>query len=152
LGPLSILFLGRAPLKLPAFPARALSGWDKVRSTPGLIRGLALLQALWFFAWALVNWLSLAAFQVRLAPGDLMFYAAGQIHATLLNLTPAGIGVVEAVSVMIGRTMEVDPAQALSAQALTRLSAIASLAVLGSWGWLHLSKLPVAKSSPEDKR
>ena len=143
-GPLSILFLGRLPVKLPSLPARILSGWDRVRSTPGLMWNLAKFQIAFFLSWALVNWLSLAAFQVRLSPGDLMFYAAGQIHATLLNLTPAGLGVVEAVSVMIGRVMGVDPAQALSAQALNRLTAILALAVLGSWGWLYLSKLKIS--------
>ena len=143
-GPLAILFLGRLPLRLPAIPAAIIAGWDGVRSTPGLIWTLTRLQVAFFLAWALTNWLSLAAFHARLAPGDLMLYAAGQIHATLLNLTPAGLGVVEAFSVAAGQGMGVEPAQALSAQALNRLTAVAMLAVLGSWGWLYLSRLKVA--------
>jgi uncharacterized membrane protein YbhN (UPF0104 family) len=140
-GPLAIGFLGRLFARLPSLPASILSGWDRVRSTPGLLRALIWLQAAYFLGWAMVNWLSLAAFQARLPIGDLLFYAAGQIHATLLNLTPAGLGLVEAISVMAGRSMGVEPAQALSAQALSRLTQILALALLGAWGWLYLARL-----------
>ncbi|MDR1050522.1 MAG: flippase-like domain-containing protein [Deltaproteobacteria bacterium] len=140
-GAASVLFLGRLPVRLPPRLAALAQGWDSLRSTPGLWRRLGVLQVCYFFAWALVNWLSLAALQVRLDPPGVFFYCAGQIHATLVNLTPAGLGFVEAFSAYAGRVLEFTPAQALSAQALSRATAVGMLLVLGAWGWFYLARL-----------
>jgi hypothetical protein len=146
-GPLAIMFLGRLPIRLPG-PMKALAkGWDRVRSTPGLLWRLSWLQVVFFASWALVNWLTLAAFQASPSPWALMFYAAGQIHATLLNLTPAGLGLVEAISVLAGSVMDVTAAQVLSAQALSRMAAVAFLSILGTWGWLYLTRLGATAKS-----
>jgi uncharacterized membrane protein YbhN (UPF0104 family) len=138
LGGLSLLYLGRPPFRLPKVLASAAAGWDRVRSTPNLMATLWRLQAAYFLAWALVNWLTLSYFQAEVGPPALLFFAGGQIHATLLNLTPAGLGLVEAISVLTGEAMDLAPATVLSAQALSRLTAIAWLSVLGTWGWLRL--------------
>jgi hypothetical protein len=140
-GLLAVLFLGRLPFKLPKRLTALAKGWDLLRSTPGLFWTLLRLQVAFFLSWALLNWLSLAAFNVYLRPSELFFYSAGQIHTTIVNLTPAGLGVVEAFSVYAGRVLEFTPAQAISAQALSRLTAVALLAVFGLWGWFYLNKL-----------
>jgi uncharacterized membrane protein YbhN (UPF0104 family) len=93
----------------------------------------------YFLSWSLLTWLSLALFSVRLSVAGIFFYAAGQIHTTLINLTPAGLGLVEAFGVYAGQELGFSPAQALSAQAVNRLTAVAILAVIGLWGWIYLS-------------
>jgi uncharacterized membrane protein YbhN (UPF0104 family) len=140
-GLLSALFLGRLPIRLPRRLAMLAEGWDSLRSTPGLWRRLYFLQVFYFLTWALVNWLSLAAFGVRLSAAGVFFYCAGQIHTTIVNLTPAGLGVVEAFSAYAGQVLRFSAAQALSAQALNRLTAVCVLAVIGFWGWFHLTGL-----------
>jgi uncharacterized membrane protein YbhN (UPF0104 family) len=140
LGVASIFLLGRLPVRLPARLAKLAAAWDVFRTSPGLLRNLMGLEVLYFFSWGLLNWLTLAAFQVRLDPGAVFFYAAVQIHSALINVTPAGLGVVEAFSVLAGQLIDASPAQTLSAQALARLTAIVPLSVLGLLSWLHLIK------------
>jgi hypothetical protein len=140
-GAASILLLGRLPFKLPARLAKLAAAWDVLRTSPGLLSSLIWLELLYFLSWALLNWLTLAAFRIRPDPGSLLFYSAVQIHSTLINVTPAGLGVVEAFSVLAGRLFDADPARTLSAQALARLTALAPLSVFGLAGWLHLTKL-----------
>jgi hypothetical protein len=141
LGLAAVLFLGRLPFRLPKRLLNLAKGWDRLRADQGLFLRLTLLQVAYFIAWAWYNWLALAAFEVRLGPAEIVLYCGGQIHATIVNLTPAGLGIVEAFSVYAGRVMDFSPAQALSAQALNRLTAVAMLAITGLWGWLHLASL-----------
>jgi uncharacterized membrane protein YbhN (UPF0104 family) len=137
----SVLFLGRLPMRLPKRLAMLAEGWDSLRSTPGLMRRLNCLQIAFFCSWALVNWLSLAAFQIRLDLAGIFFYSAGQVHTTIINLTPAGLGFVEAFSAYAGQVLKFTSAQALSAQALNRLTAVSMLTVFGIWGWLYLTSM-----------
>jgi uncharacterized membrane protein YbhN (UPF0104 family) len=141
LGFCSVLFLGRMPFRLPAKLQAIARGWDLLRSNRGLLPRLCLLQAGYFFGWAFFNWLTLAAFGIYLNPFQIVFFCGGQIHATIVNLTPAGLGVVEAFSVYAGQTLGFTPAEALSAQGLYRLTSVAMLAIFGAWGWFHLTRL-----------
>ncbi|MDR1110941.1 MAG: flippase-like domain-containing protein [Deltaproteobacteria bacterium] len=153
LGLASVLFLGRLPFRLPKRLRALAQGWDGLRSATGLMARLAFLQIVYFLSWALCNWLSLAAFGVRLSLAEVFFFCGGQIHTTIVNLTPAGLGVVEAFSVYASDVMEFTPAQALSAQALNRLTAVSMLAFLGLWGWLYLSALMRRrKTAPQGPR
>ncbi|MDR2301198.1 MAG: flippase-like domain-containing protein [Deltaproteobacteria bacterium] len=137
----SVLFLGRMPFKLPSKLQAIADGWDLLRSNGRLFLRLTVLQAGYFFSWAFFNWVTLAAFGVYLNPFEIVFFSGGQIHATIVNLTPAGLGVVEAFSVYAGKVMEFTPAEALSAQGLNRLTAVIMLAFFGLWGWLYLTRL-----------
>jgi uncharacterized membrane protein YbhN (UPF0104 family) len=137
----SVLFLGRMPFKLPSKLQAIADGWDLLRSNFGLFVRLTILQVGYFFSWAFFNWVTLAAFGLYLNPFEIVFFTGGQIHATIINLTPAGLGVVEAFSVYAGKVMEFTPAEALSAQGLNRLTAVIMLAFLGLWGWLYLTRL-----------
>ncbi|MDR0355213.1 MAG: flippase-like domain-containing protein [Deltaproteobacteria bacterium] len=135
------LFLGRLPFRLPQRIKDLAQAWDSLRSTPGLWRRLCLWQVAYFLCWAMVNWLSLAAFSIHLKPSEAFFYTAGQIHATLINLTPGGLGFVEAFSAYAGQVLDFTSAEALSAQALSRLTAVAMLTVTGVLGWIYLTVL-----------
>jgi hypothetical protein len=137
----SVLFLGRMPFKLPSKLQAIAEGWDLLRSNSALFLTLTFFQAGYFLSWAAFNWLTLAAFGVYLNPFEVIFFCGGQIHTSIINLTPAGLGVVEAFSVYAGQVMEFTPAQALSAQVLNRATAMIMLAILGLWGWFYLTLL-----------
>jgi uncharacterized membrane protein YbhN (UPF0104 family) len=141
IGLASVLFLGRLPFKLPKRLLALVEGWDRLRSDRKLFLRLTLLQLAYFFSWAFFNWLTLAGFGVFLDPAQIVFFCGGQVHTTILNLTPAGLGIVEAFSVYAGQVLEFTPAQALSAQALNRATAVIMLSIFGLWGWFYLTSL-----------
>jgi uncharacterized membrane protein YbhN (UPF0104 family) len=141
LGLTSVLFLGRLPFNFPDKVLAIAKGWDELRADRKLFFRLTFYQIVYFFSWAFYNWLTLAAFDVYLSPSEIIFFCGGQIHTTIVNLTPAGLGVVEAFSVYAGKVMEFTPAQALSAQALNRMTAVVMLTFFGLWGWLYLTTL-----------
>jgi uncharacterized membrane protein YbhN (UPF0104 family) len=139
LGFTAVFFLGRLPLKLPRRLTIFINSWDSLRTTPGLLWRIILLSVSYFLTWSLVTWLSLAVFHIHLSLAGIFFYVGGQIHTTLINLTPAGLGLVEAFGVFAGEVLGFTPAQALSAQALNRLNAVSLLAIVGLWGWFYLT-------------
>jgi uncharacterized membrane protein YbhN (UPF0104 family) len=71
-----------------------------------------------------------AAYGVDLSWGGAMFQAAGQSIAVLVSLTPGSLGVVELMSVYMGRSLSYTPAEALMVQALLRVVAWTTLLVL----------------------
>jgi uncharacterized membrane protein YbhN (UPF0104 family) len=135
----AIFFLGRLPFKLPRRLASFAESWDSLRTTPGMFNTITLFSVGYFLSWALLTWLSLALFGIHLSIAGIFFYTAGQIHTTLINLTPAGLGLVEAFGVFAGTVLGFTPTEALSAQAVNRLTAVAVLAVMGLWGWFYLT-------------
>jgi uncharacterized membrane protein YbhN (UPF0104 family) len=133
----ALIFLGR--LKLPLKILQNLShSWIGVFNGPIIIR-IVLLDVLYFFSWAGANWVALKAFGLSLGFFEAIFYAAGQIHSLLINLTPAGLGLMEAFSVFAGSLMGLTPAEALVAQGLFRVAAFGTLVLFGLLGWLYLS-------------
>ena len=135
------LVLGRLGVRLPKAIQGFLSSWNRFSRAPALFFRIILLDLLYYLAWCAVNWLSLSAFQIRLSPLEIFFYTSLQIHALVINLTPAGLGVVEAVSVFAGSILHFSPAEALLAQGLSRLSAVAVLSLTGACGWIYLACL-----------
>jgi uncharacterized membrane protein YbhN (UPF0104 family) len=138
LGALTFLLGGRGK-RLPAFLQGFADSWGRLRGSPSLLGGVILLDALYYLLWCAVNWLSLSAFQVSLSPLEVCFYTSMQIHSLIINLTPAGLGVVEAASVLALGVLDFTPAAALMAQGLSRLCAAAVLAVSGAAGWAYLA-------------
>jgi uncharacterized membrane protein YbhN (UPF0104 family) len=128
----SRLFMSKRPF---------LDSWNSLARSPYLQRRLALNQAAYFLSWALLNWLTLIAFNVHLSWPALFFFAAVQIHATLINLTPGGLGLVEIVSAFVGQSLGAAPVQILSAQLLFRVVTVSLLSLTSLWGWSHLKRL-----------
>jgi uncharacterized membrane protein YbhN (UPF0104 family) len=140
--------LGRLEVRLPRRLKAFVVSWDRYRASPWLLTRIIFLDALYYLSWCLVNYLALSAFQVRISPQGVFFYTSLQIHTLILNLTPAGLGVVEAGSVLAGSVLNFSPAEALLAQGLSRLTAIAVLTATGILGWAHLlwlGRRPAAK-------
>jgi uncharacterized membrane protein YbhN (UPF0104 family) len=142
LGGALLLWLGR--LKWAKSHPRLgalIQGWDVFRANPKLLGRLLSLQTMYFIILAAVNSQCFAAFQVELSFNKALFFSAVQIHSTIINLTPAGLGVVEAFAVLAGQALGFSPAEALLAQGLNRVVQLALLLASGWWGWFYLKGL-----------
>jgi hypothetical protein len=136
-----LVFSGRLPMNPPGRLGRLWRSWGRYREVPGLLAKVAFWDAVFFALWCLSNRLALQTFGVELGPAEALFWAGGQVHSLLINLTPAGLGVMEAWSVFAGQTAGLDPAEALLAQGLFRLETFAVLGGSGLWGWIYLTRL-----------
>jgi uncharacterized membrane protein YbhN (UPF0104 family) len=157
LGWSSIFWVGRLSFarRRPRLAALA-HGWDAFRANPGVLWRLAIYQTAFFLVLAQANRLCFTAFGVDLGFGQALFYSTVQIHSTIVNLTPAGLGVVEAFAVLTGKALGFDPPQALLAQGLNRLAQLSLLVLIGLIGWPRLRRQPLAPpkaaAGPETER
>lgn len=145
---LLVLALAVASVAFGAFgirPPRFLRGlaesWDRYRRAPRLFLGMLALDLLWYLCWCAANWFALSSFGARLGLSETFLYTSLQIHALLINITPAGLGVAEAFGVFAGQALDFGAAEALLAQGLSRVSAICVLCVFGLLGWAYLARL-----------
>jgi uncharacterized membrane protein YbhN (UPF0104 family) len=146
----SLIFVAKLPFKLPKFLTGPLNSWDSFRQNPRTLISIVCLDILYYLMWCLGHWFSLRSFNIHLNLWETLFYAGGQIHSLLINLTPAGLGVMEAFSVFAGQILNFSPAEALLAQGLNRFSAICVLGVLGTISWGYLLYLKRKKSKNLD--
>jgi uncharacterized membrane protein YbhN (UPF0104 family) len=144
---LASLILGKLGVKLPKRLMGFLESWDRYRANTLIFSELLVLDTIYYLLWCLTNYLALSAFQVKLNLFESFFYTSLQIHALIINLTPAGLGIVEAMSVFAGSILDFSPAEALLAQGLSRLCAIFILSLCGVIGWLHLVSIGGKKKS-----
>ncbi|MDR1395148.1 MAG: flippase-like domain-containing protein [Deltaproteobacteria bacterium] len=142
----SLLWLGR--LNLSRFPrlANLARGWDLFRARKNVLLKLTACQVAYFLLLALINQLCFKAYEVTLTLPQALFYGVGQIHSTIINLTPAGLGIVETFGVLAGQILGFSPAEALMAQGLNRLMQLSLMILISLWGWPYLSRLKVQKT------
>jgi uncharacterized membrane protein YbhN (UPF0104 family) len=146
---LAALCAGKLRLRPPGGLLGGLwESWGRWRASPRLLLDVVVLDIVYYHLWCLVMWQALAAFGVALSPFEAYFYTSLQIHALIINLTPAGLGVMEAVGVFAGGVLDFSPAEALLAQGLSRLAAVAALTLSGALGWLHLVALAGRGKAP----
>ncbi|MDR1578151.1 MAG: flippase-like domain-containing protein [Deltaproteobacteria bacterium] len=140
LGLACILGLGELRLKKHPRLAAVAQGWRAFRANPKILFKLTVLQLAYFTSLAQANRLCFEAFQIEISWAQAYFYSAGQLHSTLLNLTPAGLGVVEAFGALAGQILGFTPAEALMAQGLSRLTQLSILTVIGLASWPYLNR------------
>jgi uncharacterized membrane protein YbhN (UPF0104 family) len=141
LAAVALVFSGRLPVSPPGRLGALWRSWGRYRERPGLLARVAMWDAAFFLLWCASNYLALRAFGAELGPAEALFWAGGQVHTLLINLTPAGLGVMEAWSVFAGQAAGFAPAEALLAQGLFRLETFAVLGAAGVWGWVYLARL-----------
>ncbi|MDR2405447.1 MAG: flippase-like domain-containing protein [Deltaproteobacteria bacterium] len=146
----SAMILGRLKIKLPQRLMDFVISWNRYLGNPGILLEIVALDIIYYLLWSLTNWLALSAFQVTLSPAEAFFYTSLQIHALIINLTPAGLGVVEAMGVFAGSILDFSPATALLAQGLSRVMAMGVLCLFGILGWAHLSIIKKDRQSVKD--
>lgn len=110
---------------------RVAAGWRRLHQDRPAVRRLWLLSLA--FA-AATLWQCGQAFSAIGAPlpmDGLLVYAGAKNVAFLAALTPGSLGVVEAMSVYLGRSLDYSPAQALLVQGLIRAVSLSALLVAG---------------------
>jgi uncharacterized membrane protein YbhN (UPF0104 family) len=137
--PKILIVKARLPQFIAARLIRLTEERDRYLNTQGLILRLLGLDFIYLLNWSLSNLLAFQAFDIHISLYEAMFLTAGQIHATIVNLTPAGLGLVEAFSIYAGEILKFTPPEALMAQALSRTLSVILLILSGLWGWLYLS-------------
>ncbi|MDR2350666.1 MAG: flippase-like domain-containing protein [Deltaproteobacteria bacterium] len=134
-----LIFKGKLPFPLPGRLAPLAASWETFRKNPWLMAKTALADSSYFLAWTLTNRFCLEATGIEVNLWGALFYAGGQVHTLLMNLTPAGLGLMEAYAVFAGSILGFTPAGALLAQGIFRLSAVAVLSATGLLGYLYLT-------------
>jgi uncharacterized membrane protein YbhN (UPF0104 family) len=119
---------------------RLFAAWRTVR------RNRRLVLKLWVLMLALTLatvWQCRAAFEavsVPLSGGGILVYAASKNLATLVSLTPGSLGVVEVISIYLGRVLGYSTSDALLVQGLIRCVAIVVLLLFGPLAMLFLQR------------
>lgn len=120
--------------------AKLVNAWQAVRADRGLVTRLWILMAAMTLATVWQCHAAFAALSIALPWEGVAVYAAAKNLATLIGLTPGAMGVVELISIYLGKVLGYSTADALSVQALIRAVAIASLLLAGPFALLYLRR------------
>ena len=128
---------GRFPLKqIDAL----LAAVRQMRSRPRLMLKLWLLVIVLTAASVWQCAVAFDAVSVPLSRGGLLVYAASKNLATLISLTPGALGIVELISVFLGRVLDYGTADALLVQGLLRAVTIGMLLAVGPASFWYLKR------------
>lgn len=119
---------------------RIVNAWQSVRADRGLVLKLWLLMFAMTAATVLQCRAAFDAVAVKLPWEGVLVYAASKNLGTLIGLTPGSMGIVEVISIYLGRVLGYSTADALSVQALIRAVAIVSLLLAGPAALFYLRR------------
>jgi uncharacterized membrane protein YbhN (UPF0104 family) len=111
--------------------ARVAHGWRVIRDDGAVLAMTALAGGLHHLLVAVATSLSFALIGVRVDAGSCLVLASLVLLSVFVGITPAGLGVVEAVAVFGGVALGITPAQSLAAALARRLVFSAAALVLG---------------------
>jgi uncharacterized membrane protein YbhN (UPF0104 family) len=120
--------------------AKLVNAWQAVRADRGLVARLWMLMGAMTLATVWQCHAAFGALSIALPWESVAVYAAAKNLATLIGLTPGAMGVVELISIYLGKVLGYSTADALSVQALIRAVAIASLLLAGPFALLYLRR------------
>jgi uncharacterized membrane protein YbhN (UPF0104 family) len=110
---------------------RILNGWYLIRSDLGLLALIWLATVVQYLLAAAGTKLSFMLIGVPVPAEGALVLAAITSFAGLIGVTPAGLGIVEAVAVFAGLALGLTPAQSLAAAVARRIVVTAGVLVLG---------------------
>ena len=119
---------------------RVISAWQSVRADRALVMKLWLLMFAMTAATILQCRAAFDAVAVELPWAGVLVYAASKNLGTLIGLTPGSMGIVELISIYLGRVLGYSTVDALSVQALIRAIAIISLLLAGPAALIYLRR------------
>ena len=114
-----------------AHVVKLVNAWQSVRADRNLVTRLWVLMFAMTVATVVQCRAAFEALSIALPWEGVVVYAASKNLAALIGLTPGSMGVVELVSIYLGRVLGYSTADALSVQALIRAVSISSLLVAG---------------------
>ena len=119
--------------------ARTLAGWQRLCQNRWLMAKLLGLTLFVALATVCQSKAAFAGCSQPLSWAGACVYAGSKNLALLVSLTPGSLGIVEAMSIYLGRVLDYSTAQALLVQGLIRGVAISSLLCAGPWAFLTLN-------------
>lgn len=119
---------------------KILLGWAVIRKKDGLLLRLWVIITIIILASMWQCKVAFTAISFPLSWGGVILYAASKNLALLISLTPGALGIVEAISIYLGKILGYSTAQALLVQALIRVVALTTLLVVGPVATLLLKR------------
>lgn len=110
---------------------RVVNGWHIVRRHPRVVLSITLLTAAQLVIGAVMLLLQFRVFGVPVDLTQALFLASIGSLGILIAITPAGLGISEAITVFSALTIGITPAQSLAAAILGRLVSVVVLFILG---------------------
>lgn len=130
---------------------QVLSGWNITRRSSGTVLNLILLTVLNLAVLSLITWLEFAAFAMKDASGNsvgflksIIFTAIG-VFSLLVSITPAALGIREALLMFSSQFLGISPSQALAVSLLDRTINFIVLVLFFGFASFHLKKQLKAK-------
>ena len=123
---------------------KVLNGWELIRHNSRVIFIVSAMSLFQLLISALNLWLQFSLFGVGLTLGASLFLAAIGSLGLLISITPAGLGVNEAILVFSAATIGITTAESLAAAILGRVISFIVLFVLGpifSWQLVNRNKI-----------
>jgi len=131
---LLIVFSPRLPQTRFSFINRFIdiaNGWHLIRKDRGVVVTIALMCFAQLVCITLSMYLQFAVFGEYISVGSAVFLAVMSALSIIIGLTPAGLGITEAIVVFSASTLGISPVTSLSAALVGRLVSVVVLFILG---------------------
>lgn len=110
---------------------RVINGWHLIKRNKKVIFATTILSFIQLLISALMLYLQFRVFGITVSYPAVLFIAALNSIGILIAITPAGLGVTEAITVFSAAAIGITPVQSLSAALLGRAVSLAVLFILG---------------------
>ena len=117
-----------------------INGWASIKNNRRMILATAVLSLIQILLETAAVFLQFRVFGIDVSPVKSLYLASVGLLGQLIQLTPAGLGVNEALVVFSAQAIAVTLAQTLAATLLGRLVAFVALAVLGPIATYRLTR------------
>ena len=133
------------------FPFKQISGvvngWAAIKKQPRLLFAFSMIMFFYFLIVAIQSKIAFNAYNTNLSWGAVIFYSAGQIPLSYASITPGALGIQEAFTIYMGRSLHYSTTEALMVQGLIRFVSITTLGITGPmalvWMTRHAKKMAV---------
>lgn len=121
--------------------AKVVNGWYLIRKDKKLVFFITIISILQLFLSSLMLYLEFYVFGIEISFIKTLFLSSIGLLGLVIAITPAGLGIQEAVAVFSASTIGISPVESLSAVLLGRVVSVIVLFVLGPiFSWVLMRK------------
>jgi uncharacterized membrane protein YbhN (UPF0104 family) len=129
---------------------QVLNGWNLICSHKRIITKISLLSAALLLVNTVSGMISFSLFGIHITFFQALFMSALGTLAIIISITPAGLGIQEAVSVFSAMVIGLTPAQSLPVAILGRVVGMLVIFTLGPiFSYVLLNHRPAVEKTPE---
>jgi uncharacterized membrane protein YbhN (UPF0104 family) len=114
-------------------------GWHALRANPKCLARMSFWVTLQLVTEVLTFWAACSAIGVRLSAAEAVAIATLSLLATVVGLTPGGLGLYEAMAAFVSSAVALNPVHSVMAALLARFVLLAVLLVLTPLAVIHLT-------------